>query len=125
MGDPYQIRGDQAPDHDKLENNTFATYGDMDASPTKAWLIEHRSDTKWKKFYDLAFARRPREELYLRRQDPQQLHNLAGDPEYAGIQAELHAELMVELRRSGDPRVTGDGLTFEKPPYVGDWKRRR
>ena len=125
MGDPYQIRGDQAPDHDKLENNTFATYGDMDASPTKAWLIEHRSDTKWKKFYDLAFAKRPREELYLRRQDPQQLHNLAGDPEYAGIQAELHAELMAELRRSGDPRVTGDGLTFEKPPYVGDWKRRR
>ncbi|MGI9241440.1 MAG: sulfatase family protein [Verrucomicrobiales bacterium] len=125
MGDPYQIRGDSAPDHDKLENNTFATYGDMDAGPTKAWLIEHRADPKWERFYDLAFAKRPRVELYQRRQDPHQMRNLADNEEFAAIKAELHAELMRELRRTGDPRVTGDGLTFEKPPYVGPWKKRR
>ena len=123
MGDPYQIRAGEAPDHDKLENNTFATYGDMDASPTKAWLVEHRSDPAWRRFYEIAFAKRPHEELYLRRDDPHQLHNVAADPQYAQIKAQLHSELMDELRRSGDPRVIGDGMTFEKPPFVGAWDK--
>ena len=31
----------------------------MDASPTKAWLVAHRNDPKWKGHYDLAFGKRP------------------------------------------------------------------
>jgi N-sulfoglucosamine sulfohydrolase len=119
MGDP----SDKLPDHNTLENNTFATYGDMDASPTKAWLVEHRDDPKWQRFHHLAFAKRPREELYLRKKDPQQLDNVADDPKFAEVKAALHAELMQELQSTGDPRVTGDGTTFEKPPFVGDWKK--
>ena len=121
MGDP----SDKVPNHNTLENNTFATSGDMDASPTKAWLVEHRDDLKGKKFYDLAFAKRPFEELYLRKQDPDQLNNVAADPQYAKIKASLHAELMEELETSGDPRVTGGGMTFEKPPFVGALKKEK
>ena len=123
MGDPYNIDGDSTPPRDKLENNTFVTYGDLDASPTKAWLIENRNDPKWKKYFDLAFGKRPREELYLRKQDPDQMNNLAGDPEYAEVRAKLERELLLELAESGDPRVAKDDIIFDKPPFVGEWKR--
>ena len=122
MGDPYNIDGDKAPKWEKLEHNTFVTYGDIDASPTKAWLVQHRADPEWKKYYEIAFGKRPREELYLRSKDPDQMNNLANDPAYSAIKAKLEAELMKELRSTGDPRVTGDGMTFEKPPFVGKLK---
>jgi hypothetical protein len=32
---------------------------------------------------------------------------------------------MAELEASGDPRVTGDGLTFEKPPFTGELMRAK
>ena len=34
------------------------------------------------------------------------------------LRKEMHERLMAELRRTGDPRVTGDGKTFERSPYV-------
>ena len=123
LGDPYGIQDGKVPAYNLLEDNTFCTYGDYDASPTKAWLVGHRDDPKWKKYYDIAFAQRPREELYLRTEDPHQLNNLAADPEYAEIKKSLHAQLMAELKTTGDPRVTGDQMTFEKPPFTGEWKR--
>ena len=38
---------------------------------------------------------------------------------HAAAKAELAARLMRELTAAGDPRVTGDGLTFERPPFSG------
>jgi hypothetical protein len=32
---------------------------------------------------------------------------------------------MAELKRTGDPRVTGDGSTFDKLPFAGDFRRSR
>lgn len=28
----------------KLEQNTFVAFADLDASPTKAWIVTHRND---------------------------------------------------------------------------------
>ena len=123
MGDPFQITADSAPTWDKLESNTFVTAGDLDASPTKAWLVEHRNDPEWKPFYDIAFGKRPREELYDRRKDPHQMRNLANDPEHAEVKAELHRRLMAELERSGDPRAKGGECVFDRPPFVGEINR--
>jgi hypothetical protein len=36
----------------------------MDASPTKAWMLRHREDLDVEPLFQLAFGRRPREELY-------------------------------------------------------------
>ena len=91
----------------------------MDAGPTKAWLVEHRDDPQWRPLFDLAFAKRPREELYALASDPDQVKNVAGDPRFEKTRAELHERLMAELRRTGDPRVTGDGSYFETPPLTG------
>ena len=101
-----------------LENNTFATFGDMDASPTKAWMILQRNDPQWQQHWQLGFGRRPTEELYDLGKDPDYLHNLAEDPTYESIRCELSERLMTTLKATGDPRVLGDGTTFDRPPFV-------
>jgi len=118
MGNPYNITKDSAPEYQLLENNTFITYGDLDASPTKAWLIERRNDVKWRWHYDFAFAKRPREELYVLADDPDQLNNVAGEKKFAAVKESLNRQLMGQLKKARDPRVLGDGSTFDKPPYV-------
>jgi arylsulfatase A-like enzyme len=119
MGDPVNLDGPNPPDARALEEDTFATFADMDASPTKAWLVLHRNEPDGKRFYDLAFLPRPREELYVLADDPDEIRNVAGDRQYEAVRKELNEQLMAELRRTGDPRVTGDGSYFEKPPLAG------
>ena len=118
MGDPYHLKADKQPDFNTLANNTFVTFGDLDASPTKAWIIERRNDEKWKWHYDYAFAKRPREELYVLADDPDQVKNVASDEDYAALKKKLNRQLMGRLKKARDPRVLGDGSTFDKPPYV-------
>ena len=106
------------PPLEVLERDTYAAFPDMDASPTKAWLIWHREDPKWKWLSDFAFGKRPGEELYDLRKDPHEIHNLAADPAYAAEKEKFAAQLMKTLTDAGDPRVTGDGQTFERPPFT-------
>ncbi|MHB8897410.1 MAG: sulfatase family protein [Thermoguttaceae bacterium] len=108
------------PEFAELRENTFAAYADMDASPTKAWIATHRDDPGMAKFVQYAFGPRPAEELYDLRTDPGQLDNLAGDPVHGQVQKELSDTLMKVLKDTGDPRVTGDGTTYEKPPFAGE-----
>ncbi len=110
------------PEYVELRENTFAAFPDMDASPTKGWIATHRADEGMDKFIQYAFGARPAEELYDLRDDPDQLNNLADDPGYQKVKKELSAKLMKVLEETGDPRVTGDSMTFEKPPYAGPLK---
>jgi N-sulfoglucosamine sulfohydrolase len=118
LGIPVAVTEASAPTQDDLESNTYAAFADMDASPTKAWLVGHRNDAEWKRFYSVAFERRPAEELYDLRKDAHQMKNVAADPKYAATKARLAAQLMKILKDAGDPRVTGDGQTFERPPFT-------
>ncbi|MCH8828546.1 MAG: sulfatase [Planctomycetes bacterium] len=128
MGDPYNLDNPRALTERALTNNTFVTFADFDASPTKAWLVMHRNEPGAKKFYQFAFGKRPGEELYDLRKDPHQTKNVADDPAYQKTRQALAARLMSILKKTGDPRVTGDGNTFEKSPFtdpVGRRKKRR
>jgi uncharacterized sulfatase len=118
LGAPYAVTNDGAPSPKELENNTFAAFPDMDASPTKAWLIEHRHEERWKPYYDYAFSKRPGDELYDLRKDPDETKNVADDPVYADAKRELADRLLKILTDVSDPRVTGDGQTFERPPFT-------
>ena len=117
MGDPGNLDG-RTPAVAELIENTMVTFKDMDSSPTKAWIVTHRNEPEWKRYFDLAFAPRPREELYVFADDKDQIRNVAADPKHAAIKADLNRRLMDELLRTGDPRVTGDGKTFERPPFT-------
>ncbi|MCY1721118.1 sulfatase [Prolixibacteraceae bacterium Z1-6] len=116
MGDPGE-KDETELDFDLLANNTFATYADLDASPTKAWIVKNRNNGN-EKFYQFAFGKRPSEELYAIAGDPFQIKNLADDPSYENIKTQLREQLLKELKATGDPRVTGDGQTFERMPYI-------
>jgi arylsulfatase A-like enzyme len=118
MGNPRDITATYAPSQEALENETYAAFPDMDASPTKAWLVAHRNDAKWKKYYDYAFAKHPAEELYDLRKDPDQVTNVADDPAYASQKVELATRLTAILLEAKDPRVVPPGDTFEKSPFT-------
>ena len=47
------------PPIEKIEHETYTCFADMDASPTKTWLVAHLHDAQWKWHTDLAFAKRP------------------------------------------------------------------
>lgn len=116
MGAPYSA-SESTPDLKAVDTNTRAAFPDMDASPTKTWLIAHQHEAQWKWHYDLAFAKRPAEELYDLKNDPDQVKNLAADPAFATQKRAQSERLMKLLKDANDPRVTGDGSTFDKPPF--------
>ena len=118
LGYPADLSDTNTPTQEDLEANTYAAFADMDASPTKAWLVLHRNESQWKKFYEIAFAKRPGEELYDLRKDPNQMNNVAAEAAYAKEKSKLSGQLMKILTDAGDPRVTGDGNTFERPPFT-------
>ncbi|MEC7626859.1 MAG: sulfatase, partial [Verrucomicrobiota bacterium] len=64
LGDPYLLNTPKEPDFSLLENQTFVTLADEDAGPTKAWIVTNRKDPKVKPFFEHAYGKRPREELY-------------------------------------------------------------
>jgi uncharacterized protein YciU (UPF0263 family) len=76
-------------------------------------MMDHRDDPEVKPLFKLAFERRPAEELYDLRQDPNQLKNVAADPTYAKVKSALASKLMDELRATADPRVFGGGDKFD------------
>jgi len=118
LGAPLGVSETETPAENILENNTHIAFPDMDASPTKAWLISHRHDPQWAWHYNYAFGKRPGEELYDLRQDPDQITNVAARTEYAQVRDALSRQLLDTLQEVGDPRVTGDGQTFEQPPFT-------
>jgi len=98
---------------------THFGYADIDASPTKSYILKHRDDPKVKKLFELGFGKRPAEELYDLARDPGQLNNVADKPAYARTKKRLVAYLMTQLRETKDPRVLGKGDTFDNYPYYG------
>ncbi|MEQ9406433.1 MAG: sulfatase [Fuerstiella sp.] len=122
----YGAPKSEMPDFEALRENTFAAFGDLDASPTKAWIVRNcENDPERRKYFDFAFAQRPAEELYDLRTDADQIYNVADDKHYAAAKAELSARLIQVLTETGDPRVTGDGSTFDKPPFATEWKKEK
>ncbi|GAB5562906.1 MAG: sulfatase [Synoicihabitans sp.] len=100
-------------------------YGDTDNGPTKTYMVDNKDkDDEHRRAYELSFGPRPAEELYDLRHDPDQLNNLAGDPNYASI-LNVHAlRLTKDLIASGDPRESDSHtFDFDAPPYYGGGPR--
>ena len=119
MGDHYNLDTDAEPNVDELTNNTFGTLPDEDAGPTKAWIVTNRADPKVKPFFDHAYGKRPREELFDLKKDPHQMENVAAESAYKEIAAKLREQLMSELRATNDPRLIDGGKFFETAPMAG------
>jgi N-sulfoglucosamine sulfohydrolase len=108
--DPESASGELQPmfgiDGRGIHHSEWA-FTDVDASPSKSFLIENHSEEDILYFFNLAFGKRSEYELYAVKKDPFCLDNLSGQTVYTGIENELKKELMRELEQSGDPRVAG------------------
>lgn len=94
-------------------------YRDIDDSPTKTLVIKLKEQGD-SKYFDMGLAKRPEEELYDLRKDPHCIHNLAGNPDRAGIKARLREVMEKELREQQDPRLLGKGAIFDTYRYLGN-----
>lgn len=119
LGEPYRLNDANPPTTQEMTTRTRVTLPDEDAGPTKAWLVDHRNDPMWQPTFELAYGKRPAEELYDLKVDPQQVNNLAADPGYQAVRDTLRNRLLNELRQTGDPRLVDDGAFFENPPLAG------
>ncbi len=93
------------------------TFGDIDAGPTKSYMIEHQNDEDVKELFDMSFSKLPAEELYAIDKDPAQMINLADNPKYAKVKAELIKQMEDYQVRTGDPRVFGKSPWDDYPFY--------
>lgn len=118
MGDPKGVTATATPSFAALQDETYTAFADMDSSPTKAWLVTHRNEPEWQWHFEFAFGKRPAEELYDVRRDPDQVKNLAADPAYAKEKTKLGQRLTDLLTAANDPRIMEAPPRFEQPPFV-------
>jgi len=110
---------------DRWPAGTPEVFRDIDNSPSKKYMMAHRSDPKVARLFELAFGKRPAEELYDLSADPGQLNNVADRPEHAEVKAKLAKALMAELKATKDPRALGTGDVFDSYPYGSGRRRKR
>ena len=86
-------------------NKTF--HGDVDGAPIKDFLENAANQRRFPREFALNYAKRPLEELYDVRADPDQVNNLAANPAVAATKEKLWLQLRAYLQQTGDPRISG------------------
>lgn len=104
--------------HPNIPHYRLGRYGDIDDGPTKA-LMQNTGVPAIQGLWKLATGKRPAEELYDVRNDPEQVHNLAWDSRFQKTKEKLESSLMDYLRRTGDPRATDAAVKFDTYHYYG------
>lgn len=94
-------------------------YGDVDTTLVKDVLLKHQDDPAYARYVGWILARRPAEELYDLRTDPDQLRNVSGDAAHAATLARLRARVDGWMRETGDPRTNPADDSFDRFPYLG------
>lgn len=101
-------------------------YGDIDPymlnypGPAKFYMIANKDNPAVKPLFDLGFGKRPAEELFDIKNDPDELHNLATDPAYKQVKDSLALKMQAHLVATGDPRVTGKQLIWDHTEYFSE-----
>ena len=128
----YPVRGIVKDDMLYLRNyepdrwpagNPETGYLNTDGSPTKTEILQRRREGRDTRLWELAFGRRPSEELYDLKQDPYCLTNLAQAPEHRQRAQRLREQMERELRDQKDPRMFGRGDVFDKYIYADETTR--
>lgn len=100
-------------------------FGDVDPymlnypGPAKFFILQNKERSA-KIPFELAFAKRPTEELYATANDPHQLHNLAGDNKYKDVKKQLEKQLVTYLKQTGDPRETNGRIIWDTTAYFSE-----
>jgi arylsulfatase A-like enzyme len=103
--------------------NPETGYLNCDGGPTKTEVLKSRLRDPRAPYWQACFGKRPEEELYDLKKDPDCLHNLAGHSDWQERKEELKNQLFNELKAQEDPRMFGQGSLFEKYPYADETGR--
>ncbi|MBT8037229.1 MAG: sulfatase [Verrucomicrobiae bacterium] len=97
--------------------NPETGYLNCDGSPTKTEVLNLRRNGHDLSFWQRCFGKRGAEELYDLRKDPDCLHNLLNNPEYASRAKQMKDRLFNALKKQNDPRMSGKGDIFDQYRY--------
>ena len=100
------------------ERNPANGYCDIDSSPSKKFIIEHRSDSVYYPFFRHAAELRPEYELYDVEQDPDCMNNLAVSPSHKRILRQMQKKLSRSLRDMQDSRIGNNPEIWETYPRL-------
>ena len=104
------------------EGDTFFGAG---PSSSRTLYMQHSNDPEMQKYIRLSWAKRPAEELYDIKADPECITNLIGNPEHAALAGELREQLNGILTRQGDPRILGDDHYDDIEYFKPGWEEKR
>ena len=121
----WNIHPDRWPAGDPEMYVSVGPFGDIDGGPTKDLLLQRRNDSAMARYFALATAKRPEEELYDLRKDPYQLQNVAAKSKYVDAKRVLHSALLNWMRETRDPRGTQSADPWDRYPYFGPPGRDR
>ena len=100
--------------------NPETGYLNVDGGATKTWILaEHRKNPS-DSFWALCFGKRPSEEFYDLKKDPDCVVNLAGSDPLKEKREKLSRQLVSELKAQGDPRMFGKGEIFDQYPHANN-----
>jgi len=94
-------------------------FGDVDTSRSKDFLLAHQNEAAYANYIALIFGKRPAEELYDLRSDPNQLTNVVSQPAYAEVLKQLRSRVDDWMTQTRDPRLDPAYDGFDKFPYYG------
>lgn len=103
--------------------NPETGYLNCDGGATKTQILNLFRSGENRSYWDLCFGKRPQEELYDLRNDPENIINLAANPDFAELKQQMKNELFTKLKEEGDPRMFGNGDVFDNYVY-GDERGR-
>lgn len=111
------FRPDRWPAGDPEVYHSVGPFGDIDGGPSKDTVLKMRDS----KFFQLACAKRPAEELYDLKTDPWEMTNVADKAEFAEAKAKLRATLEKWMADTADPRADKNGGDdrYDKYPFFG------
>lgn len=97
--------------------NPETGYLNTDGSATKSVILQTVWSPQQVHYWEWNFGKRPQEELYNLKNDPDCIINLIGNKECVGKHKMLKELLFNQLRLQGDPRVLGRGDLFDQYKY--------
>jgi arylsulfatase A-like enzyme len=98
--------------------NPETGYANCDGGPTKTEILELRRKGIDDQYWQQSFGKRPEEELYSLKGDPDCVHNLADDKKFQSLKENLKNQMFDELKAQGDPRMFGKGYIFDEYKYA-------
>ncbi len=110
---------DRWPAGDPKRWVSVGPYGDIDDGPTKEYMMKHRDDSDVINLFKLGFEKRPPEELYEIKTDPNELTNVVEVPKFAEAKKKLSRALDKYMKDTADPRANGGDGGFDKMQYYG------